>query len=218
MERKVEYCTNHLELNSDDIDVWNYKGTILSDLGRHREAVECHEKAALLIDDPSYFSGKAMSVLEDYKEAAKHFDDVLRTEPDHARAWLEKGSALVNLGRPEEAVVCLDKALRLGLSEVCEAKAWFDKGVALVRLGSLEEAIISLDKSLQIDPGNARAWGFKATILLRDEMRKYEEALACLNEVLEIFEVNPDNEIAKLVADHKRIVEQRLKEQLESKA
>jgi len=218
LEKKLEYCTKYLELNPNDMDVWNYKGTVLSELGRHKKAIECHAKATEFIDDPSYLLGAVELNLGDYEEAVKLFDDVLRKKPDYARAWVDKGSALVNLRRPKEAIVCLDKALKLELSKVYEGKAWLERGRALIDLRRLEEAIICLNNSLEIDPGNDKALCLKGSILLLDEMRKYEEALTCFNEVLEILEINPDNEMAKLAKNGKEIAEQKFKEEAKSKA
>ncbi|MEM2941655.1 MAG: hypothetical protein QW304_08940 [Thermoproteota archaeon] len=43
---KIEYLTKYLALNSNDADVWKYKGEILGDLGRDKEAIECGRKWA----------------------------------------------------------------------------------------------------------------------------------------------------------------------------
>lgn len=218
LEKKLEYCTKYLELNPNDIDVWNYKGNILSELGRHKEAIECHEKAAEFIDDPSYLVGVMKLNLGNYEEAIKLFDGALSKKPDYAMAWVEKGSALVNLRRSEEAIVCLDKALKLGLSKVCKARAWLERGNALIDLGKLEEAIVCFNNSLEIDRGNTKALSLKGSILLLDDVGKYAEALTCFNDVLKILEKNLDNQIAKLAENGKEIAEQRLKEQTKSKA
>lgn len=217
LEKKLEYCTKYLELNPNDMDVWNYKGNILSELGRHKEAIQCHEKAAEFIDEPSYLIGVVKLSLGNYEEAINLFDDVLRKKPDYAMAWVEKGSALVNLKRSEEAIVCLDKALKLGLSKVSQARAWFERGNALIDLGKLEEAIVCFNNSLEIDRGNVKALSIKGSILLLDNVGRYAEALTCFNDVLEILEKNRDNQMVELAENAKEIAEQRLKEQTKSK-
>ena len=153
LEKKLEYCTEYLKLNPSDMDGWSYKGTVLSYLGRHEESMECHEKAIELIDDlddPSYFGAVLALTFEDYQKATKSLDDVLREKPNYARAWLNKGSALGSLGRAEESLICLNKAVELGLGRVCQVEAWYEKGYSLVALGKFQEALRCFNNSLDI--------------------------------------------------------------------
>tara|TARA_B100000586_G_C19801355_1_gene298256 strand:- start:38 stop:490 length:453 start_codon:yes stop_codon:yes gene_type:complete len=59
-------------------------------------------------------------------------------------AWINKGKALYELGRPEEAIECFDKAIEL---DPKKASAWYNKGTALTNLGRPEEAIECFDKA-----------------------------------------------------------------------
>ena len=59
-------------------------------------------------------------------------------------AWINKGKALYELGRPEEAIECFDKAIEL---DPKKASAWYNKGTALTSLGRPEEAIECFDKA-----------------------------------------------------------------------
>jgi tetratricopeptide (TPR) repeat protein len=72
-------------------------------------------------------------------------------------AWeiLNKGTALNNLGRVKEALVCFDKALEI-LPRF--DAAWLDKGVALTKLGRTKEAIECYERALEINPKSANAW------------------------------------------------------------
>ncbi|OFV92518.1 MAG: hypothetical protein A3H28_04650 [Acidobacteria bacterium RIFCSPLOWO2_02_FULL_61_28] len=72
-------------------------------------------------------------------------------------AWeiLNKGTALNNLGRIKEALVCFDKALEI-LPRF--DAAWLDKGVALAQLGREKEATDCYEKALEINPNSAHAW------------------------------------------------------------
>jgi tetratricopeptide (TPR) repeat protein len=100
----------------------------------------------------------------DYRQPLPFFsDDEMETregpcrdeaQPD-ADAWLSKGDALSELGRPEQAIAWFDKALAINPRL---AKAWFGKGNALFRLGRLDEAKTCLGKAIEIDPQCVAAW------------------------------------------------------------
>ena len=75
-------------------------------------------------------------------------------DPKNANAWYNKGNALRELGRYEEALRCFDKALEIDPKHVL---AWNNKGIALHNLGRYEEALRCFDKALEIDPKHERA-------------------------------------------------------------
>jgi tetratricopeptide (TPR) repeat protein len=52
--------------------------------------------------------------------------------------WFNKGYALIQLEKYEEAIECYDKAIKI---EPNDALAWDTKGIALVNLGKNNEAI-----------------------------------------------------------------------------
>ncbi|HAW49448.1 TPA: hypothetical protein DCX16_00635, partial [bacterium] len=47
------------------------------------------------------------------KEGLKSFDEALKTKPDDATVWYNKGVALRKLGRTQDAIICFDKALEI---------------------------------------------------------------------------------------------------------
>lgn len=212
LRMKVEYLSKYLESNPNDRDLWEYKGELLSDLGRDREALACFKASANLEDEPSYAVGVAKLELGDYEEAIKLLDDVIKKKPDYGRAWFEKGRALARLERWSEAIACFNKALEIGLSKVKESRALCEKAWALVGKGNYEEALQCLECSLEIDPGFAKAWCLKGTILIQDDVKRYEDALACFDTTLEILRENPTCKWAELAKEFRKYAEQKLKE------
>ena len=96
-------------------------------------------------------------------------------------AWeiLNKGTALNNLGRAKEALVCFDKALEI-LPRF--DAAWLDKGVALAKLGREKEAVECYRKALEINPQSAHAWynlgvSQQDQGLLEDALASYDQAV-----------------------------------------
>jgi tetratricopeptide (TPR) repeat protein len=95
--------------------------------------------------------------------------------------WCDKGASLNFLGKHEEAIRCLDRALEV---DPRDTVAWLNKGAGLCGLGRHEEAIRCYDRALEIDPRFAPAWtnkGLSFGILCR-----YEEAIRCYDRALEI--------------------------------
>ncbi|HID26577.1 MAG TPA: tetratricopeptide repeat protein, partial [Methanosarcinales archaeon] len=69
-------------------------------------------------------------------------------------AWDNKGNALINLDRIEDAIECYNKALELNEKDII---AWNNKGNALNLLGKKEQAIECYKKALKIDPNYSSA-------------------------------------------------------------
>ena len=70
-------------------------------------------------------------------------------------SYLAQGDRLVKLGRYQDAVGFLDRAIRMGHRP---SNAWTSKGVALKRLGRVEEAMHCQRMAVRIDPENEIAW------------------------------------------------------------
>jgi len=103
--------------------------------------------------------------------------------PQELEAWeiVNKGVALGNLGKFDEAIVCFDRALEINPEY---AEAWYNKGFALGNLGKFDEAIVCYDRALEINPEYAEAWNNKGVAL--DELGKFDEAIVCFDRALKI--------------------------------
>jgi len=85
-----------------------------------------------------------------YQDAIPLHDQAIATEPRFSLAWVNKGIALKNLGRLDEAIECYDQVIQEIDAEY--KKAWHNKGVALMEKGELEAATECFDRALEIDP------------------------------------------------------------------
>ena len=95
--------------------------------------------------------------------------------------WNNKAASLRNLGRPEEAILCCDKALEV---DPRQAATWNNKGASLHSLGRHEEADHCFDKALELDPRFIGAWANKGASL--HSFGRYEEAVPCFDKALEL--------------------------------
>lgn len=163
---------------------WTNKGISLGRLGRHAEAIQCHDKALKL--DPRLAAawgnkGTSLHFLCPGEEAIRCFDRALELDPRNVHAWTGKGNCLGSMGQCEKAVRCFDKALELDPRRV---EAWYNKGIALGSLGQSDEAIRCFDEALELDPREARAWYNKGVILAN--LGRPEEAIACFDLALRL--------------------------------
>lgn len=83
-------------------------------------------------------------------EALADFDQVLARDPKNAEAFVNRGAALVMLGRPGPAVAALTEALSYGVRE--PHKAFFNRGAAREALGDARGALDDYETALAIKP------------------------------------------------------------------
>ena len=88
--------------------------------------------------------------------------------------WFNKGYALDELGRYDEAIQNYDRVLELDDKYVY---AWNGKGSALYNLGKYKEAIHLYDKAIEIDGKHASAWYNKGNAL--EKLGKHKEGKEC---------------------------------------
>jgi tetratricopeptide (TPR) repeat protein/tRNA A-37 threonylcarbamoyl transferase component Bud32 len=170
------------------------------DYRMHHLKVEPRPPKELSSDIPKQLNTLVMKCLE--KEPSKRYQDFkslmdelsemyfqltrerIKEEPPQDLAaweWNNKGVALDNLGKPQEAIECYDRALEINPRY---AGAWYNKGTALDDLGKYQEAIVCYDEALEINPRYAEAWSNKGNTLYK--LGKFQEAIVCYDEALEI--------------------------------
>lgn len=87
----------------------------------------------------------------DFGEALRLYDAVLQVKPDHFRSHLQKGLALLELGRREEALDALQLARAV---EPGDLRTLTEIGQLLVELERERPAIAILEEALRLDPKN----------------------------------------------------------------
>ncbi|HEY9881639.1 MAG TPA: serine/threonine-protein kinase [Leptolyngbyaceae cyanobacterium] len=100
-------------------------------------------------------------------------------------AWMERGDALFNQNRYQEAIAAYEKVLQLQPSQ---DQIWFKQGLAFEALENYEAAVMAYDRVLQLRPQDYLAWLKRAKAL--EALNRLEGALASYDEVLRL---QPDN-------------------------
>ena len=99
-----------------------------------------------------------------------------------AEAWNNKGAALDDQGKYDDAIKAFDEAIRINPNY---ADAWYNKGVAFYHQKKYNEAIQAYDKAIKIDPQFADAWQNKGNAL--EAQGKDKEAAEALYKAVEIL-------------------------------
>ena len=85
---------------------------------------------------------------EENKTQSLNLNKALELNPNDTETWNNKGMALDEIGKYEEAIKCYDKAIELDPNDIA---AWNNKGMALENLGKYEEAVKCYDKDIGIE-------------------------------------------------------------------
>jgi tetratricopeptide (TPR) repeat protein len=116
VKKALELYDKALKLDEDNVDAWNNKGYLLTNLGKVEEGLECCEKATDL--DPERGMawnnlGFAQYRLGKIPDARRSFEKAVDIEPDLALAWYNLGILVGNQGGIDEAIHYFSKALEL---------------------------------------------------------------------------------------------------------
>jgi tetratricopeptide (TPR) repeat protein len=122
------------------------------------------------------------------KETGERLPITFSSEMLDVDAWHNKGVSLSYVGRHQEALEALERALELAPGN---AETWNSKGVILREMGSLSDALEAFDQVIALNPQHREAWNNKGACLrdlgrLERDRSQSEKALACLKRALTI--------------------------------
>ena len=118
---------------------------------------------------------------QQYPEAIAEFDKVLEIDKTLFFVHYYRGKALLDLGKFQEAISSLNKAIEL-TSRKENADYYFYRGVAYSNLDDYKNALENLEKSLTINPSQHIYHDRKGYCLYKQE--KYQEAVYSFNEAI----------------------------------
>lgn len=137
-----------------------------------------------------------MAYFSSVAEGATHFG-MNDENQGGALEFSQKGIALLQMGRYDEAISYCEKALEIDPNSKVDLN---NKTMALAGLGKYEDALVCCNKVLDLDPPNRVALNNKGATLA--SLKRYEEALSCFDKVLSI---DPNDSSA--VENKKRLLE-----------
>jgi tetratricopeptide (TPR) repeat protein len=143
--------------------------------GQSDHAIDCFVRAIGQTPKVEYISALGIALQRQglLEEALKAFDKAASLEPENAVHWKNLATILIDLDRPDEAVLSLRRALDLHPKYVDAANL---KGLILYRQNHFAEALESFSLSLDASPNQADALHMRA--LLFQNLGRLEEAAA----------------------------------------
>jgi tetratricopeptide (TPR) repeat protein len=146
-------------------------------------ACEAYQKALVLkADQPDVHYGLATVYyqLNDLANAAHHFKEVVRLDPQRANAFINLGAIHNVLGQHDEAVAALRQGIHLDPQRV---EGYYNLGLVYRRMGQVDMAVQAYREALRLNPRMADAQLNLANIYLeksqyRQAVHHYELALA----------------------------------------
>ena len=122
---------------------------------------------------------------KDYQGSLAEYDRAIATAregvPGAEIPWYGKGATLILLGRYDDALRAIDKALDINpRNEV----AWVNKGNALTKMGRFVDALRCFNAAIKVSPDYEVAWNNKGNALAR--LGKFEDAVSCYERALQI--------------------------------
>lgn len=154
-------------------------------------------------DDPYYWikegykqkwSGSFEESNKSFGRALEIYDEKIEADPTDIKAWENKSSVLLSMGRNEDAISVLNSAIEKNPDN---PKAWNSKGFTLITIASTDtnnssgrynESLRAFDKALALNTTTnttiAESWRGKGVVY--SDLERYIEALKCFDKATEI--------------------------------
>ncbi len=128
-------------------------GYLLHTLGNYERAIDSFRAsiAAHPTAEAHTFLGWSLSHLGKIEEAIVQCKIAIQIDPDFGNPYNDIGVYLIDLGRPEEAIPWLEKAIA-SKRYCCYQFPHYNLGRVLAAQGKIEEARRSFERALEIDP------------------------------------------------------------------
>ena len=138
-------------------DLWQ-RGYALHVMGRFEDAVESYRASIEVLPtaEGHTYLGWSLSMLGQIEEALAECKKAIVLDPDYGNPYNDIGVYLIELGRAEEAIPWLEKAIS-AKRYCCYQFAHFNLGRVLFMQGNLGAARHSFEQALRHDPGYAAA-------------------------------------------------------------
>lgn len=116
MKQALEFYDKALKLDPENVDAWNNKGYLLTNLGKPEDGLQCTQKATEL--DPERGMawnnmGFAQYRLGKIPDARRSFEKSVEIDPGLALAWYNLGILVGNQGGIDEAIFYFEQALEI---------------------------------------------------------------------------------------------------------
>lgn len=198
----VDFTDSALEIHPDSIELEIIKLRALIEVRNIKEAKKLFLKIDLSDIDvkciySQYIQNKYIMPykIENNEELLEFSEILIQITPESSKYlevsnnWENKGHALFNLGRYQEALEAYNKSISLYVKLYPEEEYYMSGNYTyyqivktLIKMNKTDEALGIIDKYLSIEP-DGDLWRWKADTLT--DLKRYEEAIFCFDKALE---------------------------------
>jgi predicted TPR repeat methyltransferase len=129
-----------------------------------------------------------------YADAEQHLSAAVAVEPRLTQGWIQLSVAIYNLGRGNEAIACLDRAIGLNPDDI---ESLTNRAVMLFEMGRIPQAQASCETALAFKPDFVPALINRGNVY--SAQKQYEQALSAYSAALS---EEPDNAAARENHEH----------------
>jgi tetratricopeptide (TPR) repeat protein len=135
-----------------------------------------------------YHRGLKWFFESNYDKAIKDFDEAIRLDPKHSRAYYSRGNAWDKKGEYDKAIQDYNEAIRLNPKY---ADAYYSRGIAWKANGEYDKAIKDFNEAIRLNPKNGNI--YKIRSIAWKANGEYDKAIKDFNEAIRL---NPKDMIA----------------------
>jgi tetratricopeptide (TPR) repeat protein len=173
-EAALESFEQANQINSQSSELWFDKARIFEQLGRYSEAIDAYDQSIAL--EPTNF------------RAQVNRDLINGSLEENTNQLIGRSNALIEKGRYEEAIACLNKVIEIDPSR---SDAWDIRGKALNRSHSYQDAIYSYQRAVKLNPQLNTAYYGMGIAFYR--LKKYCLAYTALKKSVELNRELPNS-------------------------
>jgi tetratricopeptide (TPR) repeat protein len=190
----LDIYTKVLKTHPNNAEAWSGKGLVQLGLNRTLQASESFKKVKQLRpNDPNIWQqiGLAIEQMKGgqdarpyFEEALSSYDAILAKKPRDIMNWTDRGSVLLKLNRPQEALDSYQKAIDI---EPNFYEALMGKGNTLNLLGENNylDALIAYNQASKIRPKDYQVW-YNRGMLLSQHLKRYGEAIESFDRAIKL--------------------------------
>ena len=181
-QRALEFIKQSLSIRPDNVSACLNLAIVWQTLNRIEEAIDSYDRALLIQPydaNTLFMRGNLCLASQRFAEAVASYDNALMIQ-DNAEILSNRGVALQNLNRWDEALISYDRALAI---KPDYAAALTNRGNVLKDLKRFDEALSSYDRALSVEPNDVETLTNRGNVLLK-ELNRLEDAISSYDSVL----------------------------------
>jgi len=159
-----------LAKNPKDVRTWQAHAVALASLGMQEESNQSLKKALEIYDQEIKANPKNATawfykaeLTANQTESLSAYEKVIELNGSmKVEALLTKSNILFNLGKSDEAIAAIDKAIQLDPKNF---RVWEEKALDYYVFGIYNESLAAYEKMTELEPKNALAWKGKGDVL-----------------------------------------------------